>query len=263
MSWLTQTLSSSIGKKLVMALTGLFLSVFLIVHLVGNLQVFKSDEGLAFNSYTVFMTTNPFIKTISWGLYAMILLHAIDGIYLAYVNRKARGRVGYKRFDNQSSWASRNMAILGSVLFLFIVVHMGNFWYSYNFGEVPFKRYNVDLTEGRLLNTEVMPEDYRLSTKMEQSLSEDGTTKTVIVKDLYSRVDATFSNPLVVLFYLLGVAALAYHLAHGFWSAFQTVGLNHPKYTPLIQGIGFWIFGIIIPVVFAAMPVYIFIRNVM
>jgi succinate dehydrogenase / fumarate reductase cytochrome b subunit len=246
-----------------MALTGLFLCTFLIVHLVGNLQVFRPDDGLAFNSYTVFMTTNPFIKTISWGLYTMILLHAIGGIHLAYINRQARGRVGYKRSDNQSSWASRNMAILGIVVFLFIVVHMANFWYTYNFGEVPFKKYTVDLTEGRLLETEIMPQDYRLSTKLEERLSDDGTSKTVIVKDLYARVEATFTNPLVVLFYVLGVAALAYHLAHGFWSAFQTVGLNHPKYTPLIQGIGFWIFGIIIPAAFAVMPLYIFFRQMM
>ena len=72
MSWITQTLTSSIGKKLVMALTGLFLCSFLMVHLIGNLQVFKGDEGLAFNEYAVFMTTNPLIKTVSYGLYASI-----------------------------------------------------------------------------------------------------------------------------------------------------------------------------------------------
>ena len=83
MSWLTQTVSSSIGKKLIMALTGLFLCTFLIVHVTGNLQLFKEDQGLAFNTYTVFMTTNPFIKTISYGLYAFILIHAFTGLRCA------------------------------------------------------------------------------------------------------------------------------------------------------------------------------------
>jgi succinate dehydrogenase / fumarate reductase, cytochrome b subunit len=263
MSWLTQTLSSSIGKKLIMALTGLFLCTFLVVHLIGNLQVFKSDDGLAFNAYSVFMTSNPFIKTVSWGLYAMILVHAFDGLLLAYKNRQARGGIGYKKFDNQSSWASRNMAMLGTIVFVFIVVHMANFWYAYNFGQVPFKKYTVDLAEGRLMSTEVMPVDYRLSTKLEERLSDDNTSKTVIVKDLYGVVNAAFANPFLVLLYLLGVGALAYHLAHGFWSAFQTLGMNHPKYSPLIRGLSFWIFAILIPVVFAAMPLYIYLRHVM
>lgn len=112
MSWVTQTLSSSIGKKLVMALTGLFLCSFLIVHMSGNLQLFKQDNGLAFNVYAVFMTTNPFIKTISYGLYALILLHAIEGLYVTYQNRQARGEQRYvvNGGSANSSWFSRNIA---------------------------------------------------------------------------------------------------------------------------------------------------------
>ena len=106
MSWVTQTLSSSIGKKLVMALTGLFLCSFLIVHMSGNLQLFKHDDGLAFNVYAVFMTTNPLIKTVSYGLYAFILLHAFEGLYLAKQNRQARGNQRYVVSNGKanSSW---------------------------------------------------------------------------------------------------------------------------------------------------------------
>ena len=84
MSWLTKTLTSSIGKKLLMALTGLFLCTFLIVHLIGNLQLFKNDGGYAFNNYAVFMTTFPLIKVVSYVNYALILFHAFWGLYITY-----------------------------------------------------------------------------------------------------------------------------------------------------------------------------------
>ena len=90
MNWLTSFLQSSIGRKLLMALTGLFLCAFLLVHLIGNLQLFKHDHGLAFNTYAVFMTSNPFIKFTSYGLYATIIFHAFWGLYLVYLNKKAR-----------------------------------------------------------------------------------------------------------------------------------------------------------------------------
>ena len=99
MSWLTQTLTSTIGRKLIMSLTGLFLISFLIVHLAGNLQLFKSDGGYAFNTYTVFMTSNPIIKTVSYVLYTSILIHVIVSIALTIKNmpelrltKEVRGR---------------------------------------------------------------------------------------------------------------------------------------------------------------------------
>ncbi|TDB68887.1 succinate dehydrogenase cytochrome b subunit [Arundinibacter roseus] len=263
MSWLTQTLSSSIGKKLIVALTGLFLCTFLIVHAVGNLQLFKSDEGLAFNMYTVFMTTNPLIKTISYGLYAFILIHAFYGFYLAYVNRKARGTTNYARINNQSSWSSRNMAVLGTVLLVFIIVHMSEFWYEYKFGHLPYKSYTIDLAQGTVVNTENMPADFVLNSKMEEKLNDDNTTKTIIVKDLYVEAQEAFSNPLLVLFYVLGMVAVSLHLIHGFRSAMQTLGANHPKYNPLFDFVGVWLFAILIPVAFAAMPIYFFVQHLM
>ena len=91
MSWVSKFLSSSIGQKVIMSLTGLFLMLFLVVHLIGNLQLLKADNGEAFNTYAFFMTHNPLIKTVSYSLYAFILWHAIQGLRLWLNNRAARG----------------------------------------------------------------------------------------------------------------------------------------------------------------------------
>ena len=129
MKWLTHYLTSSIGRKLTMSLTGLFLILFLIVHLVGNLQLLKDDEGMAFNKYTYFMTHNPLIKTISYGLYAFIILHTIQGILLWLANRKAKGQTyAVKAIPPGVNWASQNMALLGTLILFFLIIHMGDFW---------------------------------------------------------------------------------------------------------------------------------------
>lgn len=204
MSWFTNFLASSIGRKLIMSLTGLFLITFLIVHLAGNLQLLKDDGGEAFNIYAKFMTSNPLIKTISYGLYAMILLHAFLGISLWLKNMKAKGikpSVGYK--SDKISWTSKNMAVLGILVFSFLCIHMGDFWFKMKFGEVDMVTYG----------------------DME-------------VKDLYTKVVTSFSNWLIIAIYILGLLALGAHLWHGFESAFQTLGINHSKYTPLIKNVG-------------------------
>jgi len=134
MNWLLNFLTSSIGRKLVMSLTGLFLCLFLIIHLVGNLQLFIDDNGLAFNAYAEFMSHNKLIKVASILTMATFLLHAIQGILLAIKNRAAR-KVGYKVTSKKSSsWSSRNMAFLGTVILVFIVTHLQNFWYQMKFG---------------------------------------------------------------------------------------------------------------------------------
>ena len=152
MSWLTKTLSSSIGKKVLMSLTGLFLCTFLLVHLIGNLQLFKNDGGYAFNKYAVFMTTFPLIKIVSYVNYALILFHAFWGLYLEYQNRKARP-VAYAVVRNQSSFSSRNMAILGTILLVYIVVHMGDFWYKFHNEPLPYVQYTENVTSGEIVAT--------------------------------------------------------------------------------------------------------------
>lgn len=259
MSWLTKTLTSSIGKKVLMSLTGLFLCTFLIVHLIGNLQLFKSDGGYAFNTYAVFMTTNPLIKTVSYALYTLILFHAFWGIYLEFQNRKARPS-RYAVVKNSSGWASRNMAILGTILLVYIAVHMGDFWYQYKFGHVPYKQYVENITNGQLVGQETLPADYKQEVKKIDVVDIQSASRIVIVKDLYAEVAEGFKQPLLAIFYVIAMLAMGLHLIHGFQSAFQTLGINHPKYSGFIKNVGIIIFGILIPLGFAAMPIYFLIK---
>jgi len=226
MSWFTQALSSTIGKKVVMSLTGLFLITFLIVHVSGNMLLFKDDGGEAFNLYAEFMTTNPLIQTASYILYTGIILHVVYSLVLSIKNKTARP-VGYKLANpNQnSSWKSRNMGILGTIVLIFLIIHLRSFWYEMHYGDMPTQEYGG-----------------------------------VIVEDLYSVVKASFAQWWYALIYVLAMAGLGFHLAHGFWSAFQTLGLNHKKYTPMIKKLGL-AFAIIVPLMFASMPVYFFLQS--
>ena len=223
MAWLVKFITSSIGQKIVMSLSGLFLCLFLVIHVVGNTQLFINDGGEAFNLYTYQMTSSPLIKIVGYFTYATILLHAVQGILLYFQNRMAKG-VGYsvKTKDN-ASFAARNMAFLGTVIFVYIVVHMGNFWYVYKWG-----------------STEMMTidgEEY---------------------KNMYVVVQAAFKQLWLVILYVVSMVMLGLHLSHGFQSGFQTLGINHLKYTPLIKNLSIGLFGILIPTLFAAMPLYFY-----
>lgn len=224
-------IKSSLAKKYWMALTGLFLCLFLVGHLVGNLQLFISgEEGkLQFNEYALFMTSNPAVKILSYLTYASILFHAIDGILLTVQNRKARP-VGYAHSNPgaNSAWYARSMAVLGTAILVFIVVHMQNFWWRMHFGDLPLDSAgNKDLYQ--------------------------------VVMDFFNpSVNSTAFVPLLV--YVLAMLALAYHLMHGFQSAFQSLGLRHKKYTPIIEKVGY-AFAIIVPMAFASIPVYLFLTQ--
>ncbi|HEX8041771.1 MAG TPA: succinate dehydrogenase cytochrome b subunit [Chryseosolibacter sp.] len=185
MNWFTIFFSSSIGKKLVMALTGLFLILFLVVHLIGNLQLLKSDSGQAFNIYAKVMTSNPIIKVVSYVNYAAILFHVFWSIMITRRNKAARGNQGYAVVDNSSHWTSRNMGILGTFIFIFIVIHLRDFWYEMHWGGIPTATY-----EG------------------------------VEYKNLYDVVDHVYSEIWFVALYVVSMALLAFHLFHGFGSAF-------------------------------------------
>jgi len=206
-----------------MSLTGLFLISFLVVHLIGNFQLLVSDGGQSFNVYADFMTSNPLIKFVSIGLYAGILLHAILGAVIYFRNKAAKGGSYSKRSNANVTWASKNMALLGTLVFAFLLLHMGDFWWAMKVsGDVGTVAY-------------------------------EGET----VRNLYAKVAASFSNPLIIAAYLIGLAALAFHLWHGFQSAFQTLGLNHKKYSPIIDSLG-KVFSIVIPLAYASIPLYFF-----
>lgn len=208
-----------------MALTGLFLVVFLITHLAGNLQLLDmSPEGqLKFNAYAKFMTTFPLVKAVSYLLYFSILFHAFDGFLLAFQNRKARPvKYAFEKPNANSAWYARQMALLGTLILVFIVIHMRGFWYEMHWGDI--------------------------------GMDANGN------KDLYNVVAAAFSQSWYVTLYVVMMAVLAFHLLHGFQSAFQSLGLNHPRYTPMVKNVGVFI-AVVVPVFFALIPVWMFINR--
>jgi succinate dehydrogenase / fumarate reductase cytochrome b subunit len=222
MSWIVQFFNSSIGNKLLMSLTGLFLCSFLLVHCAGNCLLFANDNGVLFNHYAEFMSKNPVIKFVAYGLYFAILLHALKGIAIWLHNRSSRGGQSYSPANSKGTWYSKNMALLGSWIFVFIGLHMYHFWWKVQMGTV--------------LHTP------------------DG------MEDLFTEVKTAFEIPWIAVFYVVSCAMLAFHLLHGFQSAFQTLGLTHRKYTPTIKALG-WIFSVVVPVLFASMPLYFLLQK--
>ena len=225
-------LKSTLAKKYWMAFTGLFLCLFLVGHLAGNLQLLASGEAARdqFNEYALFMSTNPAIRVLSILTFASIIFHAIDGALLTYRNMKARPK-GYVDFrpSTNTTWSSRNMGILGTVILAFIVIHLINFWAEMKFGGLDNTVY----------------------------ITESGQE----VKDLYTLTIMTFQDPewgLILAFvYLISMIAIAFHLYHGFGSGFQSLGINHPKYNSIIRKAGV-AFAILIPLAFAVIPFYIY-----
>ena len=223
MKWFLDMFSSTLWKKLVMALTGLFLISFLLVHLIGNLQLLKNDGGHSFNVYAEFMSTNPLIQTISKANFSFILIHIIWSAVLSLKNRRARGTVGYAVNSSKSSiWSSRNMGILGTIVLVFLVIHLKDFWAQMHYGGIPTVNY-------------------------------DGKE----VRDIYTIVAFWFEKTWYVGLYVFCMIAVAFHLWHGFTSAFQTLGLSHVKYNPLISFVG-KAFSIIVPALFALIPIWMY-----
>jgi succinate dehydrogenase / fumarate reductase cytochrome b subunit len=229
MSWFTNFLTSSIGQKFVMSLTGLFLILFLAIHLIGNLQLMNDDNGVAFNLYTYFMTHNPLIKIVSYVLYISILVHAIQGWLLWAKNRAARGSQRYivqkVRTTGTSAFASTRMGALGTIIFVFILVHLYQFWLQLKLDALPY--------------VEIEGQKY---------------------KDMYWIVAQTYENAGFVAFYVISMIVIAFHMWHGFQSAFQTLGLEHKKYTPAVKLIG-KLYSVIVPALFALIPVWMFLKG--
>ena len=203
--------TSSVGQKIIMSLTGLFLCSFLTIHLIGNLSLFKNDNGVSFNSYSHFMSTNPIIRTIEIGLFLGFFYHIIQGLYLWRKNKNSRP-VDYDVYEleQNTKFADRIAVLSGAVILFFLVAHLYTFF-------VPTRFY--------------------------------GET------DSFKLVTEAFKNPYYVAFYLVALILLAFHLKHGFQSAFQTLGLRIKRYKCLIDFVAVF-FWLIIPIGFASMPIY-------
>lgn len=267
-------LKSSLAKKYWMALTGLFLCLFLVGHLAGNLQLLVPDNALNFNKYALFMTTNPAVKVLSYLTYLSIIFHAIDGAMLTYQNVKARP-INYAKNNAaaNSAWASRNMGVLGTVILVFIVTHMITFWAPMHFDKkMPLQTTTINM-QGQPPAEFYLTTDggYMPKTQIDQKMIYikdrtdfyDARANVKVkegYKDLYKITIAFFKDAqwglLFTILYVIAMGVLAFHLHHGFASAFQSLGANNPKYNGLIKGFGKG-FAIVVPLLFAIIPLYI------
>ena len=217
-----QFFTSSIGKKFTMGLTGIFLISFLVIHCTVNSMIFFNDGGAMFNTYAHFMSHNYIVRVLEIGLFAGLIVHIIQGLLLVNKNNTARPvKYNVSGASTNSKWYSRSMGLLGTLLLLFLILHISKFF----------------------INTKVAL--YANCGKNDAAYN------------LFEEMREYFKQLWVVVAYVAGVASLFWHLLHGFPSAFQTFGINHKRYTPLIKTIGIC-FTIIVCVLFALMPIVLY-----
>lgn len=224
---MTRFYSSSIGRKFMMALTGFFLMIFLLVHLGLNLTLFAGNtdsegallpkEEVIFNQASHFMATNPLIQIMQFVLAFGFIYHIILGIVLTRKNLKARGKERYaiNQFSANTPFNSRTMIYTGLLILVFLVLHLYNYFYPIKFGSV---------------------------------------------KDDYLLVTELFKSPIYTLIYVVAFIFLGLHLSHGFASSFQSVGVNHRIYTPVIKIVGKAYF-IFIAIGFASIAIYFYLKG--
>jgi len=195
-----------------MAISGLFLIVFLFVHLAGNLLILKNDNGASFNSYSEALVHNPLIRIIEIFLVLGFFMHIYYAIALTISNKSARGNQ-YKVSIQAGSWFSRNMDKSGGIILAFLLLHIKSFFVKH-----------------RILETN---------------------------DSMYQSTIDLFHNPFFVVFYVISMVLLAFHLLHGFQSTFQSLGLRHEKYSPIIRNMGYFV-ALFIPFGFAFIPLYVY-----
>ena len=216
-------ITSSIGRKYAMALSAMFLLIFLVMHLFTNLlSVFSED---AFNAASHFMGYNPAIQFLMQPvLIFAVVFHFVMGFVLEIKNNKARPvKYNVNGASANSTWMSRNMIISGAVILAFLALHFYDFW----FPEMKYK-----YIEG---NT---PDSLRY----------------------WEELHHKFHDVWRVVLYVIAFVLLGLHLAHGFQSSFQSVGARHPKYTPCIKAVGTW-YSILIPLGFIIIAIYHFVTQ--
>ena len=219
-----------------MALTGLFLISFLLVHAGVNSCIFYDlntpftnhlENGSMFNRAAFFMGNSLVVRILEFGLFAGFILHIIQGYAIELKNRSKRNKGYQVSLGNRgSTWYSRSMALLGTLIFLFLIVHIAQFW-------VP--------------------------SRITQSGVEEVTYRGVEVHNMFLKMYQVFQQPWVVILYLVGVFSLAFHLFHGFQSAFRTMGVHNKKYLVMLKSLGYG-FTIIVCLLFALMPVSMYLQ---
>ena len=218
---------ASIGRKFLMSITGLFLMMFIAVHLTVNLLLIFDDSGDLFNSAAHFMVTNPVIRIVEPLLGLGFMIHIVWSFFLEYQNWKARPvKYNQKSKGVSSSWASRNMLVLGALVLVFLISHIIDFYWVIRF---------TDEMKEVVINGEHMEDTYTLVA---------GLFKTSILYDVV---------------YVIGAILLGFHLSHGFWSAFHTLGLNNKNWMNRLELVGKF-YAVIIAVGFSIIPLYFLIK---
>jgi len=214
---------SSLTKKFIMAIAGLFLAVFLMVHLGINLFILPLTENHVdiFEMAVHFMVSNPVIKVFEIVLFGGFIIHILYGLILQVQNWMARP-VRYKKEGySHTSFFSKYMIHTGIIIFIFMVIHFMNFYFvKLGFTEAP-----------------------------------EGPMTVANDHDFYHMAINLFSHCWYSVMYIILIIILGFHLNHAFQSAFQSLGLNHSKYTPFIKAVGL-IYSIIVPLGFICIPVY-------
>ena len=229
MSKLGRMVCSSVAQKLLMGLTGLFLVLFLVLHLVGNLLLYFPNPDL-FNTYAYRLDSLGTLKYVAEiGLILLFGAHIVSAVRLKR-NHKAARPEGYSQFrtkggPSKANASSMYMAVSGMVILVFLIVHVWHF------------RFGPGIAEGFTATL-------------------GGET----VRDLHRLVVESFQNPLYVGFYLLATFLVGVHLRHGIWSAFQSLGLNRPGFTKPLYTMG-WFLGALLALGFFAIPIYLFVRH--
>jgi succinate dehydrogenase / fumarate reductase cytochrome b subunit len=221
-------LTSSIGRKFLMSITGLFLVMFIAVHLAVNLLLIFDDSGELFNLGAHFMATNPLIKIMEPFLGLGFMIHIVWSFFLEYQNWKARPiKFNQRKPGDSSSWASRNMLVLGSLVLVFLIIHIINFFWVMRFNPHTMGTVNIGGVE---------------------------------MEDAYTLVSDLFKGSLLYcIFYILGGILLGLHLSHGFWSGFQTLGLSNKNWLKRLQFLA-TVYAVIISVGFTVIPLYFLIK---
>lgn len=197
-----------------MGLTGFFLIIYLIVHAAINAMIFYNDGGVSFDAAASFMLHNWFVRFLEIGLFAVFILHIIQGLLLWQQNKASR-KINYhvQKYPREIKWYGRYMGWLGTFILLFLVMHLAHFW---------------------------------VNTKNELYFSGPEV-------NLYEKMREVFTSPVWFTLYMIGLASLFFHLLQGFQSAFQTFGINNRRWIGIIKGIGVF-YSIVICLLFASMP---------
>jgi len=225
---MSKFVNASIGRKFLMSISGLFLILFIAVHLTVNLLLIFDDSGDLYNNAAHFMVTNPFIRTMEPILGLGFLIHIIWSFILEYRYLNARPiRYSKRKSGANSSWESRNMFVLGALVLVFLIIHIIDFYWVIRF------------------RPEVM---------------ESATVSGLEMEDTYTLVANLFKTSIIYdIFYVIGAVLLGFHLSHGFWSAFQTLGMNNKNWMKRLQSVGM-VYALIVAVGFSVIPLYFLIK---